>query len=163
MLPGRTGGTGGAAAVPGVRVAGNLADLRGQVLTSAAAGISSTTFVFSPVATTVLAGEIVGSRAKHVYERLTSVIAVKNGTTESTYLAETLIPLVAFGLPLSPVAAGPAAPLFNAPPVYGVDEATGQVHNLHTLVPTWQFLVFGLVGVALAAVVAEFGEDAGSG
>ncbi|MER6987895.1 tripartite tricarboxylate transporter permease [Saccharopolyspora hirsuta] len=123
-------------------------------LTSAAAGVSSTTFVFSPVATTVLAGELVGSRIKHVYERLTSVIAVKNGTTESTYLAETLIPLVAFGLPLSPVAAGPAAPLFNAPPVYGVDEATGQVNNLHTMMSTWQFLAFGLVGVALAAIVA---------
>ncbi|MDA3629755.1 tripartite tricarboxylate transporter permease [Saccharopolyspora sp. WRP15-2] len=123
-------------------------------MTSAAAGVSSTTFVFSPVATTVLAGELVGSRIKHVYERLTSVLAVKNGTTESTYLAETLIPLVAFGLPLSPVAAGPAAPLFNAPPVYGVDEATGQVHNLHTMMSTWQFLVFGLVGVGLAAIVA---------
>jgi len=48
-------------------------------------------------------------------------MAVKNGTTESTYLAETLIPLVAFGLPLSPVAAGPAAALFNAPPVYTVN------------------------------------------
>ncbi|MDA3649727.1 tripartite tricarboxylate transporter permease [Saccharopolyspora indica] len=123
-------------------------------LTSAAAGVSSTTFVFSPVATTVLAGELVGSRIKHVYERLTSVLAVKNGTTESTYLAETLIPLVAFGLPLSPVAAGPAAPLFNAPPVYGVDEVTGQVNNLHAMMSTWQFLVFGLVGVALAAIVA---------
>ncbi|MEV0699615.1 hypothetical protein AB0I53_17105 [Saccharopolyspora sp. NPDC050389] len=106
---------------------------RRPAMTSAAAGISSTTFVFSPVATTVLVGEIVRSRIKHTYERLTSVLAVNNGTTESTYLAETLIPLVAFGLSLSPVAAGPAAPLFNAPPVFGVDEATGQVHNLHSL------------------------------
>ena len=70
-------------------------------------------------------GELVGSRVKHVYHRLTTVITARNGVTESTYLAEALIPLIAFGLPLSPVAAGPAAPLFNAPPRFSVDTATG--------------------------------------
>ena len=33
------------------------------------AGVSSATFVFSPVAMTVLLGEIVGSRVKHAYQR----------------------------------------------------------------------------------------------
>ncbi len=54
------------------------------------------------------------------------MIAARNGTTESTYIAEALIPLIAFGLPLSPVAAGPAAPLFNAPPVFTTDDGTGR-------------------------------------
>lgn len=40
-----------------------------------------------------------------------------NGVTESTYIAEAIIPLIAFGIPLSPVALGPASPLFNAPPI----------------------------------------------
>ena len=80
------------------------------------AGISSATFVFSPVAMTVLLGEVVGARIKHAYHRLTTVLTARNGVTEATYIAEALIPLIAFGLPLSPVAAGPAAPLFNAPP-----------------------------------------------
>lgn len=118
------------------------------------AAISSATFVFSPVAMTVVMGELVGSRIKHAYHRLTTVLAVRNGVTESTYIAEALIPLIAFGLPLSPVAAGPAAPLFNAPPRFFVDAATGQVNNLHTLLTTWEFLGFGLLAVALAAVIA---------
>lgn len=130
-----------------------ILDRRQASATALAAGVTSTTFMLSPVAATVIAGEIVGSRIKHPYRRLTSLMSVKNGTTESTYLAETLIPLVAFGLPLSPVAAGPAAALFNAPPVYSVDGPNG-VHNLHTLLSTWQFLVFSLLGVIIAGLVA---------
>lgn len=77
--------------------------------TLATATISSATFVFSPVAMTVVLGELVGSRIKHAYHRLTTVLSARNGVTEATYIAEALIPLIAFGLPLSPVAAGPAA------------------------------------------------------
>ena len=91
---------------------------------------------FSPVAMTVVMGELVGSRIRHAYHRLTTVIAARNGVTEATYIAEALIPLIAFGLPLSPVAAGPAAPLFNAPPRFTVDTVTGQTDNLHTLMTT---------------------------
>ncbi|SHK01055.1 tripartite tricarboxylate transporter permease [Paraburkholderia terricola] len=122
--------------------------------TVATAAVSSATFVFSPVAMTVLMGEVVGARIRHAYQRLTTVIAVRNGVTEATYIAEALIPLIAFGLPLSPVAAGPAAPLFNAPPRFTVNEATGHIDNLHTLMSTWQFLVFGLLSVLLAALIA---------
>lgn len=122
--------------------------------TLATAGISSATFVFSPVAMTVVMGELVGSRVKHAYHRLTTVLAARNGVTEATYIAEALIPLIAFGLPLSPVAAGPAAPLFNAPPRFTVDAATGQTHNLHNLLNNWEFLGYGLLSVLLAALVA---------
>ena len=58
-----------------------------------------------------------------------------NGVTESTYIAEAIIPLIAFGIPLSPVALGPASPLFNAPPIFTVDP----VNNLHTLMSSWDF------------------------
>ncbi|MBN3724710.1 tripartite tricarboxylate transporter permease [Burkholderia sp. Ac-20379] len=118
------------------------------------AALSSATFVFSPVAMTVVAGEIVGARVKHAYPRLTTVIAARNGVTEATYIAEALIPLIAFGLPLSPVAAGPAAPLFNAPPRFFVDAASGQIHNLHTMMSAWSFLGYGLLAVLLAALIA---------
>jgi hypothetical protein len=103
---------------------------------------------------TVVMGELVGARVKHAYERLTTVIAARNGVTEATYIAEALIPLIAFGLPLSPVAAGPAAPLFNAPPRFSIDTATGHIDNLHTLMSGWEFLGFGLLSVLLAAVIA---------
>lgn len=122
--------------------------------TLATAGISSATFVFSPVAMTVVLGELVGSRIKHAYHRLTTVLSARNGVTEATYIAEALIPLIAFGLPLSPVAAGPAAPLFNAPPRFSVDAATGTTHNLHNLLSHWEFLGYGLLAVALAALVS---------
>ncbi|MDH2328296.1 tripartite tricarboxylate transporter permease [Cereibacter sp. SYSU M97828] len=122
--------------------------------TAIAAAISSATFVFSPVAVTVIAGEAVGARVKHAYHRLTSVLAVRNGVTESTYIAEALIPLIAFGLPLSPVAAGPAAPLFNAPPRFTVDAASGEVNNLHNLLSVPEFLLYGLLAVALASLIA---------
>lgn len=122
--------------------------------TLATAAISSATFVFSPVAMTVVLGEVVGSRIKHAYHRLTTVIAARNGVTEATYIAEALIPLIAFGLPLSPVAAGPAAPLFNAPPRFSVDVASGHIHNLHSLMSAWEFLGYGMLSVLLAALIA---------
>jgi len=118
------------------------------------AAVSSATFVFSPVAMTVVLGELVGARVKHAYHRLTTVLSARNGVTEATYIAEALIPLIAFGLPLSPVAAGPAAPLFNAPPVFTVDAGAGQTHNLHNLLSHWEFLGYGLLAVLLASLVS---------
>lgn len=122
--------------------------------TLATAAISSATFVFSPVAMTVVMGEMVGSRVRHAYHRLTTVLSARNGVTEATYIAEALIPLIAFGLPLSPVAAGPAAPLFNAPPRFTVDSATGQTHNLHNLMNHWEFLGYGMLAVVIASLVS---------
>jgi hypothetical protein len=129
-------------------------DKQQSAWTVATAAVSSATFVFSPVAMTVIMGEIVGSRIKHVYHRLTTVITARNGVTESTYIAEALIPLIAFGLPLSPVAAGPAAPLFNAPPRFTVDAATGEIHNLHTLLSSWEFFGYGMLAVVIAILIA---------
>lgn len=116
--------------------------------------ISSATFVFSPIAMTVVMGEWVASRIKPAYEKLTTVLAVKNGVTESTYIAEALIPLIAFGLPLSPVAAGPASPLFNAPPVFTVSTADQAGHNLHHLMSYGDFFFYGLMSIVLAMLIA---------
>lgn len=122
-----------------------------QAYTIAATAVSSLTFTFSPVGMTVMCGEIIGSRVKSLYKRLTTSLAAMNGVTESTYIAETIIPLVAFGIPLSPLALGPAAPLFNAPPVF---TASPVVHNLHTLMTPLEFLLYGFIGVVVASMVA---------
>jgi putative tricarboxylic transport membrane protein len=122
--------------------------------TAVAATATSLTFVVSPLAMAILVGDIVGSRVRHAYQRLTRVISVRNGVTDSTYLAETLIPLVAIGLPLSPIAAGAAAPLFNAPPVFTVGGEGQEMNNLHTMLTAPQFLIFSLIGVLLAGLVA---------
>ncbi|WP_231688099.1 tripartite tricarboxylate transporter permease [Bacillus sp. FJAT-18017] len=112
--------------------------------------ISSATFGLSPVGMTSMMGELVGSRTKGQYNKATSSLAAMNGVTESTYIAETIIPLVAFGIPLSPVALGPAQALFNAPPVYTSDP----VNNLHTLLQPIDFLIYGLLGLVIAALIA---------
>lgn len=118
---------------------------------SVTAFISSLTFTFSPVGMTVMVGEAVHSRLKGLYQRCTTSLASMNGVTEATYIAEAIIPLIAFGIPLSPVALGPAAPLFNAPPVF---QSQPEIHNLHTLMTPMEFLIFGFVGVICAAVIA---------
>jgi len=121
-----------------------------KLYTAAAAAIASLTFTFSPVGMTVMAGEIISSRVKSLYQRLTTSLAAMNGVTEATYIAETVIPLMAFGIPLSPMALGPAAPLFNAPPVF----TSQPVHNLHNLLAPYQFLLYGFIGVMVASLVA---------
>lgn len=128
-------------------------DARQRRWTAGAATVTSLTFVVSPLAMAVLVGEIVATRVKHGFHRLTTMISVRNGVTDSTYLAETLIPLVAVGLPLSPIAAGAAAPLFVAPPVHTIDE-DGTVNNLHTFLTAPEFLLYGMIGVILAGLIA---------
>ncbi len=119
--------------------------------TAISAFISSLTFTFSPVGMTVMVGEAISSRLKGLYQRCTTSLSAMNGVTEATYIAEAIIPLIAFGVPLSPVALGPAAPLFNAPPVF---QSTPTVHNLHNLLTTTDFLVYGFIGIVCAALIA---------
>ena len=121
-----------------------------KLFTTITTFISSLTFVFSPVGMTSLMGEIVGSRSKGAYKKSTNSLAVMNGVTESTYIAETIIPLIAFGIPLSPVALGPASPLFNAPPVFTVEP----VNNLHTYLTSWDFFLYGAIGLIVASLIA---------
>ncbi len=122
-----------------------------QILYNAmTACVSALTFTFSPVGMTVMMGEFVGARVKSLYQRMTSTLAVMNGTTEATYIAETIIPLLAFGIPLSPVGLGPAAPLFNAPPVFTAQP----VHNLHTFMTASDFLLYGYIGLFVAFLIS---------
>jgi putative tricarboxylic transport membrane protein len=119
-------------------------------ITGASSFITSLTFAFSPVAMTSLTGEVVGSGTKGTYKKSTTSLSAMNGVTESTYIAEALIPLIAFGIPLSPVALGPAAALFNAPPVF----TSEPVNNLHNLLTPMDFFIYGLIGLVIATLIA---------
>ena len=44
--------------------------------------------------------------------------------------------------------------MFNAPPVFTIDTATGESNNLHDLLSPWEFLGYGLLAVLLAALIA---------
>lgn len=113
--------------------------------------IAATTFTFSPVGMTVMLGEIINGKCKELYERITTTLGVQDSISNSTYLGEFIIPLIAFaGLPLSPVAAGPGAPLFNAPPRFSIEP----LNNLANLLTIPDYIVFGLIGILGGALFA---------
>lgn len=116
----------------------------------AATMVSALTFTFSPVGMTLIIGNAVESRVKSMYDKLTTTLAVMNATTESTYLAEILIPLVAFGVPLSPIAMTVVFPLFNAPPVF----STSPMYNIHTLLSPLEIGGCSLLAVIIGALIS---------
>ncbi|ALQ39305.1 hypothetical protein RN87_01685 [Fusobacterium hwasookii ChDC F174] len=116
----------------------------------AASVVSTASFTFSPVGTTVLLGELVAGRKKELYEKVTSTVGVQDAVSNATYIGGIIIPLLAFGLPLSPVALGPAAPLFNAPPVFTVSP----INNLHNYLDVWHYIVFGFIGIFGGSLLA---------
>lgn len=107
-------------------------------------------FMLSPVGSTVLFGEIVAGRSKSLYEKITNTLSAQDATSNATYLGGLIIPLLAFGLPLSPVTLGPAAPVFNAPPVFTLEP----IHNLSSYLEPWHYIVFGFVGIIGGALIA---------
>jgi hypothetical protein len=112
--------------------------------------IGAAAFTLSPVATTVLIGELIAGRTKELYEKITTTVSVQDVMATATYFGGLIIPLLAFGLPLSPVALGPAAPLFNAPPRFTVEP----LHNLHNYLQPWHYIVFGYIGVFAGSLLA---------
>ena len=111
--------------------------------------VSAITFTFTAIGMTFLVGSITQSRVKGFYNKMTTALSVMNATTESTYIAEILVPLVAFGLPLSPIGLTVGLPLFNAPPVY----TTEPMHNLHNLLSPSRITIYGFIAVVVASAI----------
>ena len=86
-------------------------------------------------------GELVGSKKKELYDKITAAVGVQDAVSNATYLGELIIPMIAFGLPLSPVALGPAAPLFND-------------INLHDYLSMGDYILYGIIGIIGGAVFA---------
>ncbi|MDO5286750.1 MAG: tripartite tricarboxylate transporter permease [Actinomycetia bacterium] len=115
---------------------------------AAMAAVSTPLFVLSPVGMTFLLGEAAAAKVTHnPVHRAQRAVTVMSALTHSTYLAGVIIPLVALGIPISGVSAGPAGPLFKAPPVYDLD------HNLHHLLSSGQFVVAVTVSALVAVVI----------
>lgn len=113
--------------------------------------VGSAGFIFSPVGLVVLFGEIVAGRTKELYEKITTTLAVQDAASSATYMGGFLIPMIAFGLPLSGVAIGPAAPLFNAPPRFVLEP---EIHNLSSYLQPWHYLIFGVIAVLIGSMFA---------
>lgn len=117
---------------------------------SLASVISSFTFTFSPTATEILMGQTIGNGGHGTYDRKETASVVRAGTCNGTFIAEIMIPLIAFGLPVSPATVGPAQYLFNAPPVF----TTEPMNNIHTLLSAPQILLFAILGALCAMAIA---------
>jgi hypothetical protein len=112
--------------------------------------IGSVTFLLSPVGMTTFFGELFASRTKDPVEKASLAISCMEALAQATYISGILIPLIALGIPLSPVALGPGNPLFNAPPVYTLQ------HNMHHLLSSSEFVWATLIGAVIASGITYF-------
>lgn len=104
-------------------------------------------FLFSAVGITTLVGELMSRGEKEPVKRSSLAIANMESLANSTYIAGTLVPLIALGIPLSSVALGPGHALFNAPPVFTRD------HNLHHILSTGDFVLATVIGVGISLLI----------
>lgn len=104
-------------------------------------------FVLSPVGLTILIGEAMGNKVKDSVERASTTITTMSALAQSTYISGIVIPLIALGMPLSPTSIGPGSALFNAPPVFTVD------NNLHHLLSRKEFVLAILLGGGIAVTI----------
>lgn len=112
--------------------------------------IGSVTFILSPVGLTTFLGELFSSRTKDPVEKASLAVSTMEALAQATYFSGTLIPLVALGIPLSPMSIGPANPLFNAPPVFTLQ------HNMHHILTNSDFVWATVIGAAVAAAFTYF-------
>jgi len=109
--------------------------------------IGSFTFILSPVGLTTFLGELFSSRVKDPVKKASLAIACMDALANATYVSGVLVPLIALGVPLSPMAIGPANPLFNAPPVYTLK------HNMHHLLLNSEFVWAAIIGSLMALII----------
>ena len=122
-----------------------------EVGSSASGSVLGTlTFFLSPVGMTVFIGDVITRHIKDPIKRASRALSTMDGVTNAAYLSGTLIPLVAIGLPLSPMAIGPAAGLFNAPPVYTPE------NNIHHILSTSEIFIVTVIGSVVALILTFF-------
>lgn len=112
--------------------------------------LGSITFFLSPVGMTVFLGEFLTRHIKDPVKRASRAISTMDALTNASYVSGTLVPLIAIGLPLSPMAIGPASALFNAPPVFTPE------HNIHHILSTSEIMIVTIIGAAVAILVTYY-------
>ncbi|MCM3087513.1 tripartite tricarboxylate transporter permease [Bhargavaea ginsengi] len=122
-----------------------------EIGTSAAgAGLGTLTFFLTPVGMTIFLGEALTRHIKDPVKRASRAISTMDGLTNASYISGTLIPLLAIGLPLSPMAIGPANALFNAPPVMTPE------NNFHHIMSMSEIMIAAVIGSAVAIVLTFY-------
>ena len=108
------------------------------------------TFILSPVGLTTFFGELFASRTKDKVKKASLAVSCMEALAQSTYIAGTLIPLIALGIPLSPVAIGPANPLFVAEPIFTLE------NNMHHLLTMKEYIGATVIGAGIGACFTYF-------
>ncbi len=114
---------------------------------SLASLVGSVLFILSPVGLTIFLGELVSGRKKDPVEKASIALPTMEALAQATYFSGTLIPLIALGIPLSPMAIGPANPLFNAPPVFTLE------NNMHHILSVPTMLSATIIGALIACAL----------
>lgn len=112
--------------------------------------IGSVTFILSPVGLTTFLGELFASHEKDPVKKASIAVSSMEALAQATYFSGTLIPLIALGIPLSPMSLGPANPLFNAPPVFTLQ------HNMHHILSDSNFIWATIIGATIASAITYF-------
>lgn len=121
-----------------------------SVTASFSALISTVFFVLSPVGLILLFGETIAKRIPDPDEKATTTITAMSALAQSTYISGIIIPLIALGIPLSPTSIGPGSALFNAPPVFTVD------NNIFHILSSSEKTIAILVGSILSVAISYF-------
>lgn len=108
--------------------------------------VACITFFMSPIGMTSFLGEAFSSHIKDPVKKASRAISTMDALSNATYIAGTLIPLIALGIPLSPMALGPANPLFIAEPVFTKN------HNMHHVLQG-NFVLPIVIGAAIALLI----------
>lgn len=118
-------------------------------LCAAWSAVSCVGFTMSPVGMTVLSGEASAGRCKELYDRVSTCLSVEDSTSNATYIAGLIIPLLGLGgVAVGGVAAGPAAPLFACAPRFEIGSNLAQILTLP------DYILFGIIGLVGGALVA---------
>lgn len=118
-------------------------------LCAAWSAVSCVGFTMSPVGMTVLSGEASAGRCKELYDRVSTCLSVEDSTSNATYTAGLIIPLLGLGgVAVGGVAAGPAAPLFACAPRFEIGSNLAQILTLP------DYILFGIIGLVGGALVA---------
>lgn len=112
--------------------------------------LGSIVFILSPVGLTIFFGELFAGRIKDPIKKASMAVTCMEALAQATYIAGILIPLIAIGIPLSPVAIGPGNPLFYAEPVFNLE------HNMHHVLSMGDFIEATILGVGIASIFTYF-------
>ncbi len=121
---------------------------RAESASAALGAVLGTVFFFmSPVGLTVFLGETLASRVKDAAARASRKISTMDALTNAAYISGIIVPLAAIGIPLSPMAIGPANPFFNAPPRLTLEQ------NAYHLMSFSSIAIATAIGAAVAVAL----------